>query len=430
MLTTSEDTLPEDALPKTGATGKPSRQEIRQEIEEVMPNTALEAVPEAVPEATAQLGHLLRESDAESPPSGSHVGLVELAPNSIALEDESAAQGLAVAVDTLIAGVLSEHSRRAYIGDIRHFLSYLAERELALPDVSKNVLVTYRAFLARGYAPSTVNRRLTVARRLVTEAWDLGLLTVQGRNPADGRSVAGLRDAGDRGQPALTLQQARVLLQTAGQVGDLASLRDTAILHLLIGTGLRRSELAALRLANVQVQGGYNVLVVLGKGNKRRVVKLTQEVADDLYTWLLAVGRGRVADGHLIVTDPSLPLFSPVKRVGRGKEARWEVTGKPLSAWGVWDIVTRRIAGAGLDVDTSPHGLRATFITLALEGGASMSRVQDAAGHKDPRTTDRYRRRKASLDDNAADYVKLMERPKAQEREQEQEQELQNEERL
>src|SRR5215210_585636 len=67
-------------------------------------------------------------------------------------------------VDIVVAGVLSEHSRRAYLSDIRHFLGYLTEQDAALQDVTKAHLVMYRAFLARGYAPSTVNRRLTVAR--------------------------------------------------------------------------------------------------------------------------------------------------------------------------------------------------------------------------------------------------------------------------
>jgi site-specific recombinase XerD len=328
--------------------------------------------------------------------------LVQLA--SAALDDSRAAEAMGI----VLAGVLSEHSRRAYLGDIRHFMSYLSERSIALAQVSKAALVGYRAFLARGYAPSTVNRRLTVARRLITEAWELGILTAQ-RNPADGRAVAGLKDAGDRGKPALTLHQARALLLATRQRGDLPSLRDAAILHLLIGTGLRRSELAASRLADLQVQGGHNVLVVLGKGNKRRVVKLTPPVVTDIHAWLIAASRGRLAaGGQFVPGDPAHPIFSPIKRVGRGKEARWEVTANGLSAWGVWDVVTRRIVEAGLEVDTSPHGLRATFITLALEAGATISRVQDAAGHKDPRTTDRYRRRKASLDDNAADYVRLI----------------------
>ncbi|HKP54294.1 MAG TPA: tyrosine-type recombinase/integrase [Chloroflexia bacterium] len=332
----------------------------------------------------------------------SMTALVQLA--SAALEDSKAAE----AVGIVIAGVLSEHSRRAYMGDIRHFLSYLAERGTALAEVNKASLVGYRAFLARGYAPSTVNRRLTVARRLVTEAWELGILTSQ-RNPADGRAVAGLKDAGDRGKPALTLQQARALLLATKQRGDLPALRDAALLHLLIGTGLRRSELASSKLADLQVQGGHNVLVVIGKGNKRRVVKLTHPVVTDIHTWLVAAARGHVTTaGQFMPSDPMLPVFSPIKRVGRGKEAHWEATTQALSAWGVWNVVTRRIVEAGLEVDTSPHGLRATFITLALEAGATISRVQDAAGHKDPRTTDRYRRRKASLDDNAADYVRLM----------------------
>lgn len=311
-------------------------------------------------------------------------------------------------VDIVVAGVLSEHSRRAYLSDIRHFLSYLTDHGVPLQEVTKAVLVGYRAFLARGYAPSTVNRRLTVARRLVTEAWELGLLGDQARNPADGRSVAGLKDAGDRGKPALTREQARVLLEKTAQAGDLPSLRDVALLHLLMGTGLRRSEVAAARLSDLRAEQGYNVLTVLGKGNKQRPIKLVGPVLSNLYAWFVAAGYGRLdPDGRFVTRDQSLPLFSPVRRVGRGKEARWQALRKPLSGWGIWQIVTRRIAEAGLDVDTTPHGLRATFITLALESGATISKVQDAAGHKDPRTTDRYRRRKSNLDDNAADYVRL-----------------------
>jgi len=311
-------------------------------------------------------------------------------------------------VDIVVAGVLSEHSRRAYMGDIRHFLGYITSQGVALQEVTKATLVGYRAFLARGYAPSTVNRRLTVARRLITEAWELGLLDNQARNPADGRSVAGLKDAGDRGKPALTREQARVLLEKTGRMGDLPALRDVALLHLLMGTGMRRSEVAAVRLSDLRSEQGHDVLTVLGKGNKRRPIKLVGPVLDNLHTWLVAAGYGQLtSSGRFAAQDVSLPLFSPVRRLGRGKEARWQALRKPLSGWGVWQIVTRRIAEAGLDVDTSPHGLRATFITLALEAGATISKVQDAAGHKDPRTTDRYRRRKANLDDNAADYIQL-----------------------
>ncbi len=57
--------------------------------------------------------------------------------------------------------------------------------------------------------------------------------------------------------------------------------------------------------------------------------------------------------------------------------------------------------------DLTPHGLRATFITLALEGGASLTQVQYAVGHSDPRVTERYHKRKLNLDDNAVDYIRI-----------------------
>ena len=55
----------------------------------------------------------------------------------------------------------------------------------------------------------------------------------------------------------------------------------------------------------------------------------------------------------------------------------------------------------------TPHSTRHTFITLALDGGAPLHKVQVAAGHADPRTTERYWRTKQNLDDNAVDYVRL-----------------------
>jgi integrase len=61
-----------------------------------------------------------------------------------------------------------------------------------------------------------------------------------------------------------------------------------------------------------------------------------------------------------------------------------------------------------IDIHTlTPHGLRSTFITLALENKATLHQVQYAAGHADPRTTERYQKRKLNLDDNAVDYIRL-----------------------
>jgi integrase len=77
-----------------------------------------------------------------------------------------------------------------------------------------------------------------------------------------------------------------------------------------------------------------------------------------------------------------------------------------LGEKGIEGIVKARAATIGV-YDLTPHGLRASFVTLALEGGASLHQVQYAAGHADPRTIERYQKRKLNLDDNAVDYLKL-----------------------
>jgi integrase/recombinase XerD len=80
---------------------------------------------------------------------------------------------------------------------------------------------------------------------------------------------------------------------------------------------------------------------------------------------------------------------------------------QPLAEKAVWKIVARRVSAAGITENITPHSTRHTFITLALDAGAPLHKVQVAAGHADPRTTERYWRTKQNLDDNAVDYVRL-----------------------
>ena len=83
------------------------------------------------------------------------------------------------------------------------------------------------------------------------------------------------------------------------------------------------------------------------------------------------------------------------------------VLGGVLTADGMVKILETRATLAGITTHLTPHVLRATFITLTLDAGAPLHKVQYAAGHADPRTTERYHRSKLNLDDNAVDYLKL-----------------------
>jgi integrase len=106
--------------------------------------------------------------------------------------------------------------------------------------------------------------------------------------------------------------------------------------------------------------------------------------------------RRQIEERHQISLDD--PLFVSFRRGDHP-------TRKPMGDKAIETVVKTYAAPLGLPL--TPHGLRATFITLALENNAKLQQVQYAAGHRDPRTTERYQGRKLNLDDNAVDYVKL-----------------------
>jgi integrase/recombinase XerD len=288
----------------------------------------------------------------------------------------------------------SPETRRAYAGDLATFLRWLDETGHHWNATSADDLDAYREWLARLYARATVNRRLSVVRALYGEATRRHVIP---EDPA--ARLRSLRGRDERDGGALTRSQARAVLEAVLAEVEmperrLPALRDLAMLSLLIRTGLRRSELAGLRIGDLGTAQGHDVLTVHGKGNVTRTVKVPIEVRRAVGAWL-DVAR----DFGKRTTDADT-LFGAVRRGGR------QAGLGALSDRAIYDVVTRRLRAAGVQ-RLGPHGLRATFVTLALEGGAALHLVQRAAGHADPRTTERYWRRKASLDDNAVDYIRI-----------------------
>jgi site-specific recombinase XerD len=298
-------------------------------------------------------------------------------------------------LDAIIRRGDSVHTRRAYTGDLATYAGWLAGEGLAWDAVTADDLDRYREWLATSYARTTANRRLTVVRTLYGEAARRRLLA---DNPGD--RLRGVRGRDEREGGALTRGEAQAALD--GIRGDfvrparsLLARRDLALLSVLIRVGLRRFELVALHVGDLGTAQGHNVATIrAGKGNVTRTVKLPPDVRRTLDDWLAAAAEAGTA------LQGEDPLFVAVGKGGRiASRAR-------LSDRAVHSVVTRRLRAAGLQA-LGPHALRATFVTLALEGGAPLHLVQRAAGHADPRTTERYWRRKDALDDNAVDYVKL-----------------------
>lgn len=289
-----------------------------------------------------------------------------------------------------VAGQLSDKSRRIYLSDAKHFAAWLTGRGLDLATVQRSDIIEYRRHLGEAYARSTAARMLIVARRLLAEAVLRGDLPA---NPA--ADVKGFK-SGDNETPhtALSRIQAREMLAAIDRTRP-DGLRDYALIMLLLRTGLRRSEASALDIGDIKKEQGHQVATVRhGKGDKRRKAKLPVDVHRAITEYLAGTGRGKVG--------AAAPLFVRF-RSGPGGQAR--PVEQRLGEKGIEGIVKGRAAVIG--VELTPHGLRASFVTLALEGGASLHQVQYAAGHADPRTTERYQKRKLNLDDNAVDYLKI-----------------------
>src|SRR3990172_7062699 len=196
---------------------------------------------------------------------------------------------IALALD----GLTSDHSRRAYEKALTDFMAWY--QALGKPGLSKATVQRYKTVLQEsGLSPSTVNLRLSAIRKLAQEAADNGMIDPTLANGI--ARVKGVKSAGVRVGNWLTREQAQALLD-APDVGTLKGLRDRAILAVMMGAGLRRSEVAALTVHHVQQREGRWVIVdLVGKGNRTRSVPIPSWTKAALDAWASAarIHAGRV----------------------------------------------------------------------------------------------------------------------------------------
>lgn len=263
---------------------------------------------------------------------------------------------------------LSEHTVRAYLGDLAGMLEHAAA--LGCARLSDLDIRTLRSWLAKqqtlGKARTTMARRATAVR--VFTAWALRT----GRAASDPGALLGSPKARKTLPPALDVAQARALLEAAAVQADDGSpvgLRDVAILELLYATGIRVGELCGLDID--EVDRGRRVVRVLGKGRKERTVPYGVPADRALERWL-AEGRPR-----LLVPGAGGALFLGAR-------------GRRIDQRAVRAMVHRRLADVPGAPDLGPHGLRHTAATHLLEGGADLRTVQELLGHASLATTQIY----------------------------------------
>lgn len=260
---------------------------------------------------------------------------------------------------------LAANTLEAYGRDLAEFVELLHERELRTTEQLTPLVV-------REYLIRLSERRLilsSIARHLVSVKMFLRYLHGTGRMAED---VAALLDTPKKWRTlphTLRPRQVETLL-AAPQPGEPFYARDRAILEMLYATGLRVSELAGLRVADVNLNIGY--VRCLGKGGRERVVPIGAFAINALRDYLRGLRMTLME-----TSGPVENLF--LSRTGRG-----------LDRTNIWRIVGRYAAAAGIPGPIGPHTLRHCFATHLVEGGADLRVVQELLGHVDVSTTQIY----------------------------------------
>ena len=272
------------------------------------------------------------------------------------------------------AGFLARYggpTRRAYGCDLRAWFAWCRNHGLEVLEIKRpHVELWVRAMEEHQHLSSS-----TVSRRLSTVAGYYRFAVIDGyidRTPTE------FVRRPHRDTESTTLGLDRMELGAFIAQGGAAGVTDHALACLLGLLGLRVSEACNVNIEDLGMERGHRTLHIVGKGNKPALLPLPPRVAR-------AVDQAAATrmDGPLLLTR----------------------TGRRLDRFAATRIVRRLAKRAGIAKPISPHSLRHSFITAALDAGVPLRDVQIAARHADPRTTTRYDRARENLDRHASYIV-------------------------
>lgn len=259
---------------------------------------------------------------------------------------------------------MSPNTVESYAHDLAVLAEFADRRDLAVDRLERQDLEAFvRHLMSSGLAPRSVARTVACVRGFYRFS---AMEQKRESSPADDlrppRAWAAL-------PKFLSLEEVDLLLAQPDPATP-RGLRDKTLIEVLYATGLRVSELIALRAGDLNLDEGY--LTCIGKGDKQRMVPLGHEAAD----WV----RRYIREGR-----PTLI---------RKKHSPWLFVnardGGPLSRVGFWKVLKEYGIKAGITRNLSPHVLRHSFATHLLERGADLRMIQMMLGHADLSTTQIY----------------------------------------
>jgi len=279
----------------------------------------------------------------------------------------------------------SAHTLRAYSRELHGFAAYIAEHCGIDQSVERIEHTDIRAYLGtlydRGLSKASTARALAAIRSLFKWLARAGILE---QNAAALVATPKLPKHLPR---VPSIEQLNRVVDSVGE--DVASwpARDTAILELLYGCGIRNAELTGLNLEDIH--WANEAILIHGKGQKQRYVPLGDAAAVALRTYMAERAARLAAAGDAKgYATPALFLNLQLRGLGKpggplGGQAR-------LTTRSVARIVKRIAILRGLSADVHPHTVRHAFGTHLLEEGADMRAIQELLGHERLSTTQRY----------------------------------------
>ncbi len=265
---------------------------------------------------------------------------------------------------------VSPHTLRNYLSDLRQFQEFLSrrakeeqEKKIALEDVTVHLIRAYLASLSKRNRKSSIGRKLAALK---------GFFRYLVREKHIQRDPLALISTPKQEKPLPAFLSVDDVFRLLGGVqgNGLLTVRDRAILEALYSTGVRVSELVGLNWGDIDFQLG--IIRVIGKGSKERIVPIGEVALQALREYGAEQARKwrRAAKGET-------PVFLN-HRGGR------------ITTRSVARVVEKYLKAAGIPVRMGPHGLRHTFATHLLNGGADLRVIQELLGHASLSTTQRY----------------------------------------
>ena len=261
---------------------------------------------------------------------------------------------------------LSDNSIRGYISDLNSLLEHI--NKLGVREFKDLELKHIRSWLA--YLQSNGASRSTLARRIVSirafTYWAASQKWIESDIGAALEVPKPLRKLPE----VLNQEEANTVVEAmqlrASEEPTPENLRDLAIIEVLYASGIRVSELCGLNIRDLDF--GRNTLQVLGKGNKERVIPISNELAKSLAQYMKEKPDPFKGTPTIFINDK----------------------GKPLSPKNVYNFVKFYLSQVTTLDKRSPHILRHSFASHLLEGGADLRTVQEILGHASLSTTQIY----------------------------------------